>query len=159
VVQVGLLEHERHAEHALPEVDRRLAVRADDGDVVDALALELAHGSPFYPASWSTSFDLYSLRCRVPQGTSSMRVCTTSTSRSRRRMRSASVSWACAWRASSTRTGSGGSCRGPSASARTRMWPLTAGSNVLTTSRTAGGESFTPRTSRLSSATATDPTR
>ena len=43
VVQVRLLEHERHAEHALPEVDRRLPVGADDRDVVDALALELPH--------------------------------------------------------------------------------------------------------------------
>src|SRR5919198_228464 len=43
VVEVRLLEHEGHAEHALPEVDRGLAVRADDRDVVDALALELPH--------------------------------------------------------------------------------------------------------------------
>jgi hypothetical protein len=42
-VEVGLLEHERHPEHALPEVDRRLPVGADDRDVVHALALELAH--------------------------------------------------------------------------------------------------------------------
>ena len=42
-VEVGLLEDERHPEHALPEVDRRLPVGADDRDVVDALALELAH--------------------------------------------------------------------------------------------------------------------
>src|SRR5881227_3393256 len=45
VVEVGLLEHERHAEHALPEVDRRLAAGAHERDVVDALALELAHGA------------------------------------------------------------------------------------------------------------------
>ena len=38
VVEVRLLEDERHAEHPLPEVDRRLPVGADDGDVVDALA-------------------------------------------------------------------------------------------------------------------------
>src|ERR1041384_8628156 len=44
VVEVRLLEDERHPEHALPEVDGRLAVRADDRDVVDALALELPHG-------------------------------------------------------------------------------------------------------------------
>ena len=43
VVEVRLLEDERHAEHALPEVDRRLPVGADDRDVVDALALELPH--------------------------------------------------------------------------------------------------------------------
>ena len=45
VVEVRLVEDERHAEHALPEVDRRLAVRADDRDVVDTLALELSHSS------------------------------------------------------------------------------------------------------------------
>ena len=43
VVEVGLLEDEGHAEDALPEVDRRLPVGADDRHVVDALALELAH--------------------------------------------------------------------------------------------------------------------
>src|SRR3954452_19218033 len=43
VVEVGLLEDERHAQHPLPEVDRRLAVGPDEGDVVDALALKLAH--------------------------------------------------------------------------------------------------------------------
>src|SRR4051794_4257089 len=42
VVEIGLLEHERHAEHALPEVDRRLTAGPDDGDVVDTLALQLA---------------------------------------------------------------------------------------------------------------------
>ena len=43
VVEVGLLEDEGHPEDALPEVDRRLPVGADDRHVVDALALELAH--------------------------------------------------------------------------------------------------------------------
>ncbi len=43
VVEIRLLEHERHPEHALPEVDRRLPVGADDRDVVDALALKLSH--------------------------------------------------------------------------------------------------------------------
>ena len=51
VVEVGLLEDERHAEHALPEVDRRLPVGADEGDVVDALALELLHGASSYRLS------------------------------------------------------------------------------------------------------------
>jgi hypothetical protein len=51
VVEVRLLEDERHAQHAFPEVDRRLPVGADDGDVVHALALELPHQR-------STSFDL-----------------------------------------------------------------------------------------------------
>ena len=43
VVEVRLLEHERHPEHALPEVDRRLPVGADERDVVHALALKLLH--------------------------------------------------------------------------------------------------------------------
>ena len=45
VVEVRLLEHERHPEHALPEADRRLPVGADDRDVVHALALDLAHAT------------------------------------------------------------------------------------------------------------------
>src|SRR5690349_15717156 len=51
VVEVRLLEHERHPEHALPEADRRLPVGADDRDVVDTLALDLAHscGGKDYP--------------------------------------------------------------------------------------------------------------
>src|SRR5215471_6622724 len=59
VVEVRLLEDERHSEHALPEVDRRPAVGADERDVVDALGLELPHGR-------RTSWDLYSLRRRLP---------------------------------------------------------------------------------------------
>ena len=43
VVEVRLLEHERHPEQPLPEVDRRLPVGADERDVVHALALELLH--------------------------------------------------------------------------------------------------------------------
>src|SRR3954451_13150834 len=70
VVEIRLLEDERHPEHALPKVDRRLPVGADDRDVVDALALELLH-------RW-TRCDLYSLRRSVPHGTSSTRVWTTS---------------------------------------------------------------------------------
>src|SRR5206468_4691277 len=64
VVEVRLLEDERHPEHALPEVDRRLALRSDDRDVVDALRLDLLHHR-------ETSLDLYSLRCKLPKGTSS----------------------------------------------------------------------------------------
>src|SRR6202012_2986094 len=45
VVEIGLLEHERHAQHALPEVDRGLAVGADQRALVKALALDLSHGS------------------------------------------------------------------------------------------------------------------
>jgi hypothetical protein len=43
VVQVRLLEDERHAEHTLPEADRSLPVGPDERDVVHALALELPH--------------------------------------------------------------------------------------------------------------------
>jgi hypothetical protein len=43
-VEVRLLEHERHAEHPLPEVDRRLAIGPHEGDVVHSLALKLLHG-------------------------------------------------------------------------------------------------------------------
>src|SRR4026207_1396989 len=75
VVEIRLLEDERHPEHALPEVDRRLAVRAVDRDVMDALRLDLAHRHR------STSWPLYSDRSRLPQGTSSTRVETTSTAR------------------------------------------------------------------------------
>ena len=45
-VEVRLLEDERHAEHALPEIDRGLPVGADQGDVVHALRLQLLHGCP-----------------------------------------------------------------------------------------------------------------
>src|SRR5205814_9345474 len=39
--EIGLLEHERHAEHALPEVDGALPGRADDRGVMDTLDLDL----------------------------------------------------------------------------------------------------------------------
>src|SRR3954468_15444981 len=163
VVEVGLLEDERHPEHALPEVDRRAPVRADDRDVVHALALELAHRGGLSSTDqtvWSsTSFDLYSLRCKVPHGTSSTRVCTTSASRRRSRIASASDASALLPCASSTRTASGGSCLTPGAPGRTRMWPLTSGANVLTTSRTAAGKTLTPRTISMSSVRPTQRTR
>ena len=44
-VEVGLLEHERHPEHALPEVDRGLAIGAHQGDVMDPLDLDLSHAA------------------------------------------------------------------------------------------------------------------
>src|ERR1700730_11749720 len=44
VVEIGLLEHERHPEDALPEIDRGLSVRAHQRDVVHSLALQLLHG-------------------------------------------------------------------------------------------------------------------
>src|SRR6185312_12096912 len=72
VVEVRLLEHERHAQQALPEVDRGLTPGPDERDVVDALSLDLPHQR-------SMSLDLYSLRCKVPNGTRSTCVCTTST--------------------------------------------------------------------------------
>src|SRR5947209_3980845 len=145
VIQVRLLEHERHPEHALPEVDRRLAVGAGQRDVVNALALDLLDRHR------STSLDLYSLRPRLPCGTSSMRVCTTSTLRSLSRIRSASPSSASRPAASSTLMGSGGSCFTPGDVGRTMMCPLTSGAKLLTTSRTADGNTFTPRTISMSS--------
>src|SRR5271168_1177390 len=44
LVEIGLLEHERHAKHALPEIDRCLTVGSRERDVVYTLALELLHG-------------------------------------------------------------------------------------------------------------------
>ena len=43
IVEVGLLEHQRHAEHAFPEVDRGLPVGANKRDVMHALRLQFAH--------------------------------------------------------------------------------------------------------------------
>src|SRR3954462_7634754 len=144
VVEVRLLEDERHAEHPLPEVDRRLSIGSHDRDVVHPLALELPHRR-------STSLDLYSLRRKLPKGTSSTWVWTTSALRSLAWIASASESSALVPRASSTLTGSGGSCFTPSAAGRTRMLPLTAGAKSPTTSRTAEGKTLTPRTISMSS--------
>src|SRR5215207_2972362 len=69
----------------------------------------------------STSFDLYSLRCRLPHGTSSTRVWTTSASRSLRRIASASASSPAAPCASSTLTASGGCCFTPCVCGLTTM--------------------------------------
>src|SRR5215204_5499591 len=143
VVEVRLVEDERHAEHALPEVDRRLPVGAHEGDVVDALALELSHRS--------TSFDLYSLRAKLPHGTRSTRVWMTNTLRSLSRIASASAVSGVASGASSTLTGSGGSCFTPADCGLTSTCPLTSGANPLTTSRTADGKTLTPRTISMSS--------
>src|SRR6266566_4116475 len=144
VVEVRLLEDERHAEDALPEVDRRLASCTDDRDVVDALALQLPHHR-------ATSLDLYSLRCKLPHGTSSTSIWTTSTSRNRARIVPASSAFGTASRDSSTETGRGGSCFTPTPRGLTRMRPLTSGANPLTTSRTADGKTLTPRTISMSS--------
>src|SRR4051794_1802176 len=135
VVEVRLLEDEWHAEHALPEVDRRAPVGPDERDVVHALALELPHGR-------STSLSLYSLRSRLPHGTSSTCVETTSTLRMLSRIAAASDSPPSAPRASSTVTGSGGSCLTPAARGRTRIAPLTCGAKAPTTSRIADGKTF-----------------
>src|SRR5262249_12094659 len=78
VIEVGLLEHKRHPQHPLPKIDRRLPIGTDDRDVMNPLALKLAHCTHL-----STSLDLYSLRRRLPHGTSSTRVCTTSVLRNR----------------------------------------------------------------------------
>jgi hypothetical protein len=43
IVEVGLLEHQGHAEHPRPEVDRRLPVGANQRDVVHALGLQFGH--------------------------------------------------------------------------------------------------------------------
>ena len=43
-VQVGLLEHKAHAQHAVVEGQGGLAVRADHGNVMQSLALDLGHG-------------------------------------------------------------------------------------------------------------------
>ena len=43
VVEVRLLEDERHAEQALPEVDRSLPICADQRDVMQTLGLKLLH--------------------------------------------------------------------------------------------------------------------
>src|SRR5215218_8820891 len=152
VVEVGLLEDEGHAEDALPEADRRLAVGPDERDVVDALALELPHQR-------STSLDLYSLRSRLPHSTSSTCVWTTNTLRTLSRIASASAASAARPRASSTATGSGGSCLTPSDGGLTRTLPLTSGANTPTTSRTADGKTLTPRTMSMSSVRPTQRTR
>src|SRR5215213_3288186 len=143
-IEVGLLEHERHAEHALPEVDRGLPAGADDRDVVDTLALQLAHQS-------SISFDLYSLRRSVLHGTSSTSACTRSASRTRAPIAAARGAPASRPRASSTRTDNGGSCLTPGARRRIATCPLTSGAKPPTTSRMAEGNTLTPRTISMSS--------
>jgi hypothetical protein len=43
LAEVGLLEDERHAQRPLPEIDRALLRRSDDGDVMQALHLYFFH--------------------------------------------------------------------------------------------------------------------
>src|SRR5579875_564817 len=42
-IQVGLLEHQRHAQHSLVEVDSRLPIGADEGDMMHTLRLNYRH--------------------------------------------------------------------------------------------------------------------
>ena len=42
--KVGLFEDEWHAQQSLPEIDGNLFGRTNDGDVVQALHLNLLHG-------------------------------------------------------------------------------------------------------------------
>jgi hypothetical protein len=41
IVEIGLIEDEGHAQHALPEIDRGLAIGAVERDVMHALHLDL----------------------------------------------------------------------------------------------------------------------
>ena len=66
-----------------PEIDRGLAIGADERDVMHALGLKLFHPRSSFHA-FATSFDLYSLRGKLPSGASAMSVVTTSLSRSPR---------------------------------------------------------------------------
>jgi hypothetical protein len=43
LAKVGLLEDERHAQRTLPEIDGALFRRSDEGDVMNALHLQLLH--------------------------------------------------------------------------------------------------------------------
>ena len=110
-VEVRLLEHERHAEHALPEVDRRLPVGSDDRDVVNALALELSHASPSArPVSTCTRCAAGCPTAPAPLGSAPRARCEVSRGSLRRGRHRRSAP-----RASSTLTGSGGSCLTPGA--------------------------------------------
>ena|SRR5689334_5021669 len=53
-VEIGLLEHERHAEHALPEIDGCLPIGSGKSDVMYTLALQLLHGfyEPCHQLLW-----------------------------------------------------------------------------------------------------------
>ena len=123
VVEVRLLEDERHAEHAFPEVDRRLAPGTDDRDVVDALALELPHHR-------STSVDLYSLRCKAaPRHELDLHLDHEHFAQPAGGLRRRGASAPRRAGDSSTETGSGGSCFTPACRGLTRMRPLTSGAN------------------------------
>src|SRR6476469_2452318 len=42
-IQIGLFEDERHAKHTLIEINDLLAIRANEGNVMDSLSLDLGH--------------------------------------------------------------------------------------------------------------------
>ncbi len=118
VVEIRLLEHEGHPEHALPEVDRRLPVGTRDRDVVDALALELPHRAN-HLASVDALFRARRastcIRCAADCPTAPAR---RGPARPARRARALPISPASDGSASepaasSTATGSGGSCLAP----------------------------------------------
>ena len=104
-------------------------------DVVDALALELSHVpsarrvstctrcAAACPTARARRVSAPRARCAVSRG---------STRRARHRP--------CASGASSTLTGSGGSCLTPAACGRTRMWPLTCGREAADHLADRGGE-------------------
>ena len=123
VVEVGLIEHERHAQQALPEVDRRLPVGAADRDVVHALALKLLH-QPLYLRRMFYELGLVvaalqaSPRNQLDLGLHDEDVTQSVADRVGKT--------GCAGRpcASSTLTGRGGSCLTPRVRGLTRMLPL-----------------------------------
>src|SRR5260221_13674745 len=43
-VQVGLIDHQRHAQHPLVKLNRRFSVGADEGEMMDALGWNVCHG-------------------------------------------------------------------------------------------------------------------
>jgi hypothetical protein len=56
-IEIGLLKNEGHPQHPFPKVNGGLTVGADQGDVMDALGLDLLHRSRFllfFRQSWAT---------------------------------------------------------------------------------------------------------
>ena len=47
IVEIGLIEDERHPQHSFPEINAGLAVCAREGDVMHAEALNFLHGVAF----------------------------------------------------------------------------------------------------------------
>ena len=96
------------------------------------------------------SFDLYSLRPRLPHGTSSTRVGTTSTERSLARIASARAIVRGALRELDAHR-QRRVLLDPGPRAGPGCCPLTCGANAATTSRSADGKTLTPRTISMSS--------